>query len=272
MKMSIKVKSSIFLAVLLLLTVGILSYMVLKGIQQNQQKTQEEFLAQQSKIANLYIRQNYLISHAEGMQTADRFMEQKGQEMAFELGLMSGMHVVIYDRMGKERGNSLPNASRTDLRDALKYAVKGKVAYQTVDDSLYYLAPLLTYDQQIGVIQFQYSLKDSLDFYHTIQTLFYRMGTVIFIVSFLIGYWYFSRITGGIRKLKLAVQKIQAGQYRSFSPLKRKDELGTLSLYEQSDRREYRGHARRGRKIEKGGRNIKETGTKTKAVYQQYYP
>lgn len=229
MKLSIKIKLSFFLAVLLLLTVSILTILVLRGIQEYQQKRNEDFLAQQSRIANLYIRQNYLIALTEDPQSTDQFLKQQGQEMAMDLGLMSGMHVVIYDQAGIERGNSLPNANTMNHSEAMEYVLKGKVAYQIIDDNLYYYAPLHNLDEQMGVIHFQYSLQESFHFYHTIQTLFYQIGTVIFIISFLVGYLYFNRLTGGILNLKQAVEKIQSGEYRAFSPLKRKDELGALS-------------------------------------------
>ncbi|MBA4492738.1 sensor histidine kinase [Paenactinomyces guangxiensis] len=229
MKWSIKVKSGIFLAGLLLLTVVILSVTVLRGIQENQRKNHEDFLAQQSKIANLYITQNFLIGYEGRTAAIDRFLNEKGEEMAANLGFMSGMHVKLFDRSGKEKGNSAPSIGETDTSDLLKYALNGKVAYWQKNDSMYYAAPLLNYDQQMGVIQFQYPLKDSLLFYEGILTLFYRIGTLIFIISFIIGYLYFSRLTGGIQKLKQAVEKIQRGRFLSHPPLKRRDELGTLS-------------------------------------------
>ncbi|MFC7441403.1 sensor histidine kinase [Laceyella putida] len=66
-------------------------------------------------------------------------------------------------------------------------------------------------------------------FYHYIYTRFLSIGTLIFIISFIVGYLYFSRLTGGIMRLKTAVEQIRRDAFLAKSPLDRKDELGDLS-------------------------------------------
>lgn len=226
MRVSIKIKSTMFLATLLLLTVSILSILVLRGIKSNQQKHYEDFLEQQSKIANLYLRQSYL---TENSVEVEEFLHKKGQELSRQLAVTSGMHVILYDMAGKEIGNSVPLASIADVRDTLKYSLKGKTAYEVVESSLCYLSPLQVEDKQIGVVRFNYSLKESNDFYNNIKKLFYDIGAIIFILSFIIGYLYFNQLSDGILKLKNSSEKIRLGQYNEVTILKRKDELGELS-------------------------------------------
>lgn len=226
MRVSIKLKSSMFLAVLLLLTVSILSILVLQGIKNNQQKHYEDFLDQQSKIANLYLRQSYL---TENSLEVKEFFHKNGQELSRQLSITSGMHVILYDTEGKELGNSVPLANISDVKDTLKYALTGKTAYEIVESSLCYLSPLYIEDKQIGVVRFNYSLRDGIDFYNNIKRLFYNIGTIIFVLSFIIGYFYFNRLADGILKLKKSSDKIRLGQYNSIVTLKRKDELGELS-------------------------------------------
>lgn len=88
-----------------------------------------------------------------------RFRILAGQSLAINLGAFSGLPVILYDLAGKEVGNSLPMVVKAEVGEPLEFALKGKVAYLEVEDSLYYLAPLRVANRQIGVIQFHYSLK-----------------------------------------------------------------------------------------------------------------
>jgi two-component system, OmpR family, phosphate regulon sensor histidine kinase PhoR len=56
-----------------------------------------------------------------------------------------------------------------------------------------------------------------------------QIGALVVILSFLLAYVYFSRITNGISRLKEATEQIEQGNYQAIIPLKRKDELGKLS-------------------------------------------
>lgn len=59
MRVSIKLKFSVFLAALLILTVVVLSSLVLRGIERNQQSQIEGILSQQTRLVNLNVRQSY---------------------------------------------------------------------------------------------------------------------------------------------------------------------------------------------------------------------
>ncbi|MDF2593223.1 MAG: histidine kinase, partial [Clostridia bacterium] len=97
MRISIKYKSVLFLALLLFIALGASSYLVLQGIAENQQQVYENQLAQQSKTANLYIRQDY----AKTTQIEiEPFMRSRGYELARQIGQMAGTQVVIYDMKG----------------------------------------------------------------------------------------------------------------------------------------------------------------------------
>ncbi|MCY6369451.1 sensor histidine kinase [Clostridium ganghwense] len=226
MKSSIKVKSGVFLGTLLLFTISILSILVLEGIKRNQQKQYEDFLFHQSKIANIYVRQSYL---TESIEDKKEFLNKKGQVLASQLSTMSEMNVILYDMSGKEIGNSALFPDEINISDTLNYALENKIAYQVVGESLDYLAPLNDLDKQIGVVQFQYSLKESIKFYEDIKNLFIGTGIITLILSFIIGYFYYNILAEGILKLKKAVEKIRDGKYNEAEILKRNDELGELS-------------------------------------------
>ncbi|TCP69373.1 sensor histidine kinase [Baia soyae] len=225
MRVSIKIKLSLFLAMLLLLTVSVLSILILHGMRTDQQKQYEQELRRQGKAANLYIRQATFTDPRESKQ----YLTERGKELARQLGLTSGMHVILYDQNGKEIGNSLPTASKINLTNILPYALKGQTVYQIDGDTLSFFTPLHDIKEQIGVIQFHYSLKESLDYYNRTESLFYRIGGGVLIFSFLVGYVYFNRLAVGILKLEKTTEQIKIGQYISKPPLQRKDELGTLS-------------------------------------------
>lgn len=101
MKISIKIKFSVFLAVLLLLTVVILSILVLDGIKKDQQEQYEGFLAQQ-------------------------------------ISSVSGQLTVLYDKDGKKVGESVAESKTDNFKTTLSFALKNKIAYQVEQDSLYY--------------------------------------------------------------------------------------------------------------------------------------
>ncbi|WBW96519.1 sensor histidine kinase [Oceanirhabdus sp. W0125-5] len=225
MKISIKVKSSVFFALLLVFTVGILSTLVLKGIENKQKNDYEMYLARQGKIANTYISQ---IDLTEPIEDTKLFLEQNAQELVLYLNSINGMHAVIYDIEGKELFNTLYYNVRTDVDDILSHALKNQIAYKIVGDHVEYIAPLYK-GQQIGVVQFHYSLKKSIEFYSDIKSLFIRIGAVVFILSFIGAYFYFDRFSKSIFKLKKDTLDIKKGLYSNIVPLKRNDELGELS-------------------------------------------
>ncbi|PEL09865.1 HAMP domain-containing sensor histidine kinase [Bacillus sp. AFS017336] len=225
MKLSIKVKSSLFLAALLVGTVIVLSILVLQGIKQNQQKQTEETLARQSKLANVYVKQVYL---SQTLDNPQEFYKQYGREIARQIGIISSLHVTIFNMSGKVVGDSLPLES-TDIGDTLSYALKGKIAYQEKGDTLSYFAPIYNANKQIGVVQFDYSLINNQEFYDNTINLFIKIGLVTTILSFIIGYFFFNSLVMSILKLRKVTEEIKLGNYPERSILSRKDELGYLS-------------------------------------------
>lgn len=226
MRISIKLKSGAVLAGLLLLTVLVLSLLVLQGVRQNQQEQYENFLAQQSRTANLYLRQQYLTGERVEL---DRFLQSRGTSLAVNLGGLSGLPVVLYDGSGKEVGSSLPVTTPAGIQEALRYARQGKVAYLEVEDTLYYLAPITITYEQSGVVQFTYSLQSTVSFYDNLRRLFGLIGAVTFVVSFGVGYLYFNSVAGAVQKLQQAAEQIRLGKYEGIPRLRRRDELGELS-------------------------------------------
>ncbi|KQL54149.1 histidine kinase [Heyndrickxia shackletonii] len=228
MRVSLKLKISLALAIILLLTVGVLSKFVLHGIERYQIQTVEKHLLQQSEMAQRYISQNYLTE--DERIPPGNFMHQRGQRLAMYLSMLSGMEVVLYDSKGSLVGNSMPLSNEAKgVSDTLHYAIQGKIAYQTLGNSLTYFSPLQIENKMMCIIEFHYSLKNNHDFLNITKHLFLTVGIIVFIVGFVVGYIYFYKIALIISKLQIASNHIHSGHFLDKPPVVRRDELGELS-------------------------------------------
>lgn len=231
MKNSLKIKSSIFLAVLLIATVVMLGFWILTEIKQYQEEKQQQFLLEQSNIANMYVRQALL------SETGNKSYDMKDipvlfrnrAEITTQLEMITGMQIVLFIANNTE-GIMLENPGFTTSKSIdeklLQHAQQNQVAYQKLGETLYYIAPLGVSGDAIG---FKYSLQKDHDFYHKIQQLFLQIGSIVVVMSFIFAYGYFYRITNGILRLKESTEEIRQGNYQAVVSLKRTDELGKLS-------------------------------------------
>ncbi|WP_342438037.1 HAMP domain-containing sensor histidine kinase [Paenibacillus sp. FSL L8-0436] len=230
MRISIKLKFSLFLAVLLILAVSVLSYFVLQGVARNQQLQAEDYLDQHVKTVNLRVKQTY---YTGARLEPQAFMQQRGRSLAVELAGFTGLEVTLYDAAGQVVGSSVQGETAPagqDVSGALAYALQNKIAYQNAaDDKLLYLAPVQGPEKQMGVVQLQYSLKSAQSFQQTLQNLFLTTGAAVLVLSFIVGYLYFNRAAAAIGRLKKAAESIRRAEYISAPPVKRKDELGELA-------------------------------------------
>ncbi len=225
MRSGIKIKFSIFLAGLLLLTVFILSILALNGIKNNQRVRYEQYLAQQAEIANTYFIQTIL---AQPNQSTQSFLTEKGVDFAAQLALISGQTVVLYDREGNVVSQKMPLNESKNISKTLNLALDHKTAYLTEGDDLYYFAPIKLGSEQIGVVRFNFSLAPYQEFYQQIRQLFVSVGAGVFLASFLLAYLYFGSFANSIIRLEKEVSHIGDGHY-NVGVLRRRDELGRLS-------------------------------------------
>jgi two-component system phosphate regulon sensor histidine kinase PhoR len=224
-RISIKLKFSIFLVFLLLLTVFILSLLVLEGIKKNQQAELEQYFSQQAATANIYFLQTLM---GESQKVPETYLASKGREFAKQLELITGQTVVLFDREGVVLNSNPGFAMSEGIRQTLDLALHNKTAYLTQNESLYYFAPLRIGSGQVGVIQFYYSLSDNLAFYNQIKQLFIYIGASVFVLSFILAYFYFNSFASGIIKLNEIIDQIRAGNLAP-AVLRRKDEIGDMS-------------------------------------------
>ncbi|PYY29292.1 ATP-binding protein [Paenibacillus illinoisensis] len=226
MRVSIKLKFSVFLAALLILTVGVLSSLVLRGIERNQQSQIEGILSQQTRLVNLNVRQAYY-TEAIRLET-DAFLKQNGRRLAQELANSTGLPIALYDMNGTQVGSSITPGESLEIQETLNYALQNKIAYREQGDTLLYAAPLDGPDGQMGAIWMQYSVQSYHEFYARILQLFLWAGIAVVVLSFILGYLFYNRFAVAITKLKKSADSIREGEYITESPVKRKDELGEL--------------------------------------------
>ena len=225
MRISIKFKFSIFLAALLLLTIFILSFLILREIKINQIKQYETYLDRQAKTANIYFKQTIL---AASNKVPRFFMNARGIEFARQLELLTGHSIVLYDQNGKIVSNKTSPLATDGINMTLEYVLEGKTAYLVEQDDLYYLTPLRIENEQIGVMQIYYSLTGENQFYRRIRQMFLIIGTGIFFFSFILAYFYFGFFANGIIRVRQMVERVREGHYEVRS-LRRRDEIGHLS-------------------------------------------
>lgn len=224
---SLRWKFPLLLAMLLLFTVGVLSTLVLIGIQSNQQKQIENTLKRQSEIVALTIRQEYL---AGNQADPKPFMKLRATELAGQLAISSNMRIVLYDAKGQLVGDSLPLAPQVNVKQALAYALKGQIAYITAGSSVIYLSPIQGPSGLLGVAQLHLSIAEQQTFYQDIVHLLLGIGLSVLIISFVVGWLYIRKQTTDIERLTQETHSIAQGQYPlAQTPLfTRKDELGQL--------------------------------------------
>ncbi|MCY1713653.1 sensor histidine kinase [Caproiciproducens galactitolivorans] len=227
MKISIKVKLSVFLAIMLLAAVGLLSIMVLRGIQNNQKQQYEEYLTQQGEAANNYIKKTYLMQTA--VSNVREYLSARSQALAKELELMSGMEVALFDGTGNELSSSRPAEDKEDVSSLLTYALQGKNAYYEQGSSIVFMSPVFSANEQIGAVEFVYSVEKGKSFYKDTERLFLLSASFAFALCLIAAYIYVHRLTREIMRMKTAVKRIQDGSFDQLPRLKRNDELGELS-------------------------------------------
>ncbi|MFS0727132.1 sensor histidine kinase [Paenibacillus sp. 1P07SE] len=224
-RISLKVQLGLGLVLLLAMTTWLLSVLVMEGIERQKLDELEQDLLQHSEIANLRVRQTYLLGERMEDQT---FLRLHGQELANGVGMLIGLPVVIYNLEGEPVGNSLFQVNDTDIGEALGYALSGRIAYQSSAEAIDYLAPLTGSAGQMGVVQFHYSLTDQHQFQQRIERLFLLTGAAVTLGGLLVGYLFFNRLAARIYRLRDAAGEIRRRRFLKRMPVNGRDELSEL--------------------------------------------
>lgn len=228
MRISIKHKLTGFIVLLLLTNLLILSFLTLRGIKANQQSSIESYLKERSKTANLYIREKYLESNQKDFEA---FCTKQANELIIEIERILDMRTSLYDMQGNKLGNELFKVKSNANKDIMAKALDNKITYKKVGNKIIYMAPIYGFNDQIGVIQFEYSLQLHYSLNEDTKKLFIIFGFISIMVTFIIGRTFFIGIANRILYLKEAVQSIKSEQSNTdVSCIRSKDEIEDLAI------------------------------------------
>ncbi|WP_066496614.1 sensor histidine kinase [Abyssisolibacter fermentans] len=225
MKISIKVKLTVFLILLLIFNLIIISIFTLNGVKENQKESYEIFLKDNSKTANLYIREKFLVTKSKDF---EKFYIENASKISLELARMLDLKTVLYDNNGNVISNIQNLIDNNDNTKLLSKALENNIVYQKEGDRIIYAAPVYDLEKQIGVLKFEYSIKKQRIFYEDIRKLFLKVGLVSIIVTFILARLYFIDIVKSIIILKESIKNVEKGNYDCIEIINRSDEFGEL--------------------------------------------
>lgn len=225
MRTSIKMKFSLFLLILLLLTVILLRIFILDGIRENQKMEYEGYLRQQTDLSEAYLRQSFLSSEE---LLPEAFLKMNASDLTQNLASYTGQETALFSLEGTLLSPRKETLNEETLKELLPFALEGKTLYRATGDDLFYLTPLSLENHRVGILAFYYSLRNENSFYESTASRFLYVGASVFLVAFLIAYLYFRSYATDILKLNTAVEKMESGTY-AFQVSERSDEIGSLS-------------------------------------------
>ncbi|QZY54953.1 HAMP domain-containing sensor histidine kinase [Crassaminicella profunda] len=226
MKTSIKVKWTIFIILLLIFNLSIISFFMLRGIEKNQRQSYEALLKDNSKTANLYIRERFLSSDEKDFQ---KFYVKNAESLVLDLGRILDLSIVFYDMAGKQIGSVHNDVGDKKKLKIMTDAIHNKIVYEKNGQKIIYLAPVYDFEKQIGVLRFEYYTQKERNFYEDIKKLFFEVGIASIVITYLLARFYFSKVVNNILAFKKSVKEIEKGDYESVKILDEKDEFGDLS-------------------------------------------
>lgn len=252
---SLRLKSSIVVLSLILVTVLLLAGLSLTGIKAYQGEQLEAYLASQARTGNVIIAQENLskplsdskVKEIIRQMTVDRFMSAEIYDMNGKI-----MKSSIISNLGGANKPQSNSGQADEVHDtSLTYALQGNISYtkltiaQTYGDPIVdYYAPLSIQNKQVGVLRLTYRYQSYEVFYEKMASRIAIAATLVFMFSAIIGLWYFGRQAKVIEQLEQAVAEVTGsslGSDMNFggaletlvnTPLleRRKDELGRLGI------------------------------------------
>lgn len=228
-KVSLRVRSSLFLIVLLSCALSLLGGLTLRAVKTYQMQQMETDLANRARTINLTLEQAFLAA-PEG-EDPEALLLSMASDLVRQVTNERALSTVIYTMNGKAHNGG------EDLEPMLRSAVAGgRILYQIHDqetsrDAVYvdYLAPLYQGEAIFGVVRLKYYYSQYIEFYQNMQRMILWTGAGVFAFSLLAALWYYGRLTTAILKLQRSVTRVEHGAYDAVEVLDRQDELGGLS-------------------------------------------
>lgn len=228
MKVSIKAKFISFICCLLATVIMLMGVLVLRGIKSYQKKETEELLANQKDMFEQYMDETFYVNKNRDELAVKREIKSD----IFKKPWLRNIPAKLYDLDGKELQSLKINGKQMDGIDEktmIDYALKDKMAYKEVNDTVCFFTPLKYNNETIAILELVQSVKKSNDFYNNTKREFLYVGIFALIIGAAIGMAYLLSITKYIFRMKADVENIQKGEYKKVEEHDRNDELGELS-------------------------------------------
>lgn len=226
MRFSIKLKWTIFIIVLLATSIILTGFAMLQGVKTSQKDYYENLLLENSKIANLYIRESYESSDYDDFSL---FYKTESDHLAITLNKMLHMPLILYDDSGKVLSSGENITYDSKPLKIMQEAMEDKILYEKLDDKIIFLAPIYDYDAQIGILRITYSIERENQLYERLSFLFFKVGLFFISIAGFIGIYYFSKIAKNILILKKQIGLIEVGNYGVMKCIQSNDELEDLN-------------------------------------------
>jgi signal transduction histidine kinase len=224
--LSIKIKWTLVVVSLLLISILFTGYFVLDGLSENQQSYYIDNLQSKSKDINLYIRESFISSDYDDFK--DYYLIE-GEKIAYNLKRVINMPVELLDNHGQLISNG-ENIKEIEDIDTMSIAINGNPVYEKSGRSIVYLAPIYDFNEQIGICRIHYNSEKEDMLYEDVKKLFIKIGFISISLVSILGMLYFSKIANIILNLKTFVADIGEGNYEQIEYVKTGDELEELSL------------------------------------------
>lgn len=230
MRISIKHKLTIFIILILTFNIAIVSFTSLKGIKQYQKNRYESSLRESSKVANLYIREQFLKSDSRDYRD---FYEKNACNICLKLKEIIGYNIKLYTADGIVLQNNCNN-NKLDKKvniKLLEIALNNNITYAKLEnDSIEYLAPIYDYQGQIGIMKLIYNIDEQANFYKNIRNLYIKFAILSIVIVFIVAKTYLMRIIKSIMSLRKSLELVENSKFDSVEIINSRDELGDLSL------------------------------------------
>lgn len=227
LKIGIKFKLIAFTTSLLLIVILFLSFFVLNGIKNYQDKEDQETLFNQKDMFEQYFSER---SSLDNTGTSDKAELARGS--IFNKPWLRTIPASVYDTKGELLSGFNVNGMLNENKEKnhmMEYAIKGKVSSIKNNDILYFYSPIKYKNSIVAILELEYSVKESNLFYDNTKKMFYGTGFLALLFGVILGIIYFFNLTRDIYIMKDSVGNIQNGDYHKIELVNRNDELGELS-------------------------------------------
>ena len=223
---SIKRRLVVNFMFIIVITVIILESLLLTNIRQQFYRNLEGSLLSQIQLsADLYTR---YFSHATLEENVLNNVDTYWKQSMAQVEIINMEGELLMDSIGVAN----PEVGQMeDVQKALQgqwASWNGYVSYDT-ERVMAVSHPLYSGDRQVGVLRFVASLKEVNHEVQRMAYVFFWLGAMVTLITGVVSLFLANSITGPLKEVTAAAEKMAKGEYRTFIKKKKDDEIGRLS-------------------------------------------